>query len=110
MKRFLACLLAASLSLTWLSQGALAATEPATAAAYVAKEAKVTILSTMLADEGIGEWGFAALVEGDGHHVLFDTGARPETVVLNTEEMKNDVSQLTDVVLIHFHDDHAGGL
>jgi len=27
---------------------------------------KVTILSTMLADEGIGEWGFAALVEADG--------------------------------------------
>ena len=28
---------------------------------------KVTILSTMLADEGIGEWGFSALVEADGH-------------------------------------------
>jgi hypothetical protein len=27
---------------------------------------KVTILSTMLADQGIGEWGFSALVEADG--------------------------------------------
>jgi len=38
---------------------------------------KVTILSTMLADEGIGEWGFCALIEFDGHKMLFDTGARP---------------------------------
>ena len=110
MKRFLAGLLAASLLLAWLSQGALAAAEPAAPAAYLAKEAKVTILSTMLADEGIGEWGFAALVEVDGHKVLFDTGARPETVLRNAEEMKIDLSQITDVVLSHFHDDHAGGL
>ena len=31
---------------------------------------KVTILSTMLADEGIGEWGFSALVEADGRRIL----------------------------------------
>ena len=42
---------------------------------------KITILSTMLADKGIGEWGFAALVETDGHKILFDTGARPNTVL-----------------------------
>ena len=36
---------------------------------------RVTVLSTMLADtKGVGEWGFAALVEADGHRVLFDTG------------------------------------
>ena len=29
----------------------------------VVESLKVTILSTMLADRGIGEWGFAALVE-----------------------------------------------
>src|ERR1700740_3265071 len=34
------------------------------------KTLKVTILSTMLADEGSGEWGFAALVESDGHRIL----------------------------------------
>ena len=27
---------------------------------------KVTVLSTMLADDGIGEWGFSALVTTDG--------------------------------------------
>lgn len=44
---------------------------------------KVTVLSTMLVGEqkGIGEWGFAAPVEADGHGVLVDTGARPETVL-----------------------------
>ncbi len=43
------------------------------------KTVDVVILSTMLADRfGIGEWGFAALVEADGHRILFDTGARPE--------------------------------
>ena len=33
----------------------------------------------MLADRGIGEWGFAALVEVDGQRILFDTGNYPET-------------------------------
>lgn len=40
----------------------------------------VKVLSTMLADnDGIGEWGFSALVVADGHRILFDTGARPDT-------------------------------
>ena len=47
---------------------------------------KITILSTMLADSGIGEWGFAALVEADGHKILFDTGARPNTVLENARD------------------------
>src|SRR5689334_19969556 len=77
------------------------------------KAAKVTILSTMLTgarDRGIGEWGFSALVEVDGRRILFDTGARPETVLRNAEELKVDLSVVTDVVLTHWHDDHTGGL
>jgi 7,8-dihydropterin-6-yl-methyl-4-(beta-D-ribofuranosyl)aminobenzene 5'-phosphate synthase len=74
------------------------------------RAAKVTILSTMLADKGIGEWGFSALVEVDGHRILFDTGARPDTVLRNAEEMKIDLASVTDVVLSHNHDDHTGGL
>ena len=49
---------------------------------------KITVLSTMLADAGIGEWGYAALVEVDGKRFLFDTGARPETVLANAREMR----------------------
>src|SRR6266849_5485551 len=71
---------------------------------------KITILSTMLADEGIGEWGFAALVETDGHKILFDTGARPNTVLENAKELKLDLSDVQDVILSHFHDDHTTGL
>jgi len=71
---------------------------------------KITILSTMLADEGIGEWGFAALVEEDGRKILFDTGARPNTVLENAKELKIDLSDVQDVILSHFHDDHTTGL
>ena len=71
---------------------------------------KITVLSTMLADPGIGEWGFAALVEADGHKILFDTGARPRTVLDNARELKVDLSDVEDVVLSHFHHDHTGGL
>ena len=71
---------------------------------------KVTILSTMLADEGIGEWGFSALLEVDGRQILIDTGARPETVLKNATELKVDLSPVEDVVLTHFHGDHTGGL
>jgi 7,8-dihydropterin-6-yl-methyl-4-(beta-D-ribofuranosyl)aminobenzene 5'-phosphate synthase len=75
-----------------------------------AQDVKVTVLSTMLADEGIGEWGFAALVEVDGYRLLFDTGAREETVLRNAEELKVDLSNVTDVLLSHHHADHTGGL
>ena len=71
---------------------------------------KITVLSTMLADPGIGEWGFAALVEADGHKILFDTGARPRTVLDNARDLKVDLSDVEDVVLSHFHHDHTGGL
>jgi 7,8-dihydropterin-6-yl-methyl-4-(beta-D-ribofuranosyl)aminobenzene 5'-phosphate synthase len=71
---------------------------------------KVTILSTMLSDEHVGEWGFSALVEADGYRVLVDTGARPETVLDNARQLKIDLSNVRDVVLTHNHDDHVGGL
>jgi 7,8-dihydropterin-6-yl-methyl-4-(beta-D-ribofuranosyl)aminobenzene 5'-phosphate synthase len=71
---------------------------------------RITILSTMLADDGIGEWGFSALVEADGNRILFDTGARPNTVLENARELKIDLSGVRDVVLSHHHADHVGGL
>jgi 7,8-dihydropterin-6-yl-methyl-4-(beta-D-ribofuranosyl)aminobenzene 5'-phosphate synthase len=71
---------------------------------------KITVLSTMLSDNGIGEWGFAALVEADGHRILVDTGAKPDTVLLNARELNLDLSDVREVVLTHNHDDHVGGL
>lgn len=76
-----------------------------------AQAVRVTVLSTMLADtEGIGEWGFAALIEVDGYRLLFDTGAREQTVLRNAEELKVDLANVSDVVLSHNHSDHTGGL
>ncbi len=71
----------------------------------------VKVLSTMLADnDGIGEWGFSALVAADGHRILFDTGARPDTVLNNARELKVDLTTVPDVILTHNHGDHTGGL
>lgn len=73
---------------------------------------KITILSTMLVGDvtGIGEWGFSALVEADGHRVLVDTGLHPETVLQNARDLKIDLSNVQDVILTHNHGDHVGGL
>src|SRR5262245_25309920 len=98
------------LSVLWvLAAGAgVAHAQPSEARA---KAVKVTVLSTMLTDaDGVGEWGSAALVEVDGYRLLFDTGARRETVLRNAEEMKVDLADVSDVVLSHHHGDHTGGL
>lgn len=71
---------------------------------------EIRILSTMLADEGFGEWGFAALVEADGRKILFDTGANEDTVQRNLRAMKLDLSDVELVILSHNHDDHTTGL
>jgi 7,8-dihydropterin-6-yl-methyl-4-(beta-D-ribofuranosyl)aminobenzene 5'-phosphate synthase len=71
---------------------------------------KILVLSTMVADSGIGEWGYAAVVEADGNRILFDTGARDETVLTNAKELNVDLASIKDVILSHNHDDHTGGL
>ena len=83
---------------------------PAEAPLHKVASLKITILSTMLADQGMGEWGFSALVEFDGRRILFDTGLRPETVLQNARDLGIDLSSVTDVVLSHHHGDHTGGL
>jgi 7,8-dihydropterin-6-yl-methyl-4-(beta-D-ribofuranosyl)aminobenzene 5'-phosphate synthase len=79
--------------------------------AYQVRSLRVEALSTMLtADEGVGEWGFSAVVDVDGHRILFDTGDRPDTVLNNAKELGVDLASITDVVLSHNHHDHTGGL
>jgi 7,8-dihydropterin-6-yl-methyl-4-(beta-D-ribofuranosyl)aminobenzene 5'-phosphate synthase len=74
------------------------------------RELKITVLSTMLADgDELGEWGFAALVEADGHRILFDTGANTDVVLRNARSLKIDLGNVPDVVLSHWHSDHIGG-
>jgi len=87
--------------------------QPAPTPARV-KSLKITVLSTMLADmprgaRVVGEWGFAALVEADGHRILFDTGANSDVVLRNIRAMGIDLATIPDVVLSHSHWDHVGG-
>lgn len=99
------------LTTSWL---VCAATAPALAqpgpSGHKVQQLDIRILSTMLADEGFGEWGFAALVEVDGKKILFDTGANEDTVQRNLKAMKLDLSDVELVILSHNHDDHTTGL
>jgi len=74
------------------------------------KTLKVTVLSTMLAEKGLGEWGFAALVEADGWRILFDTGAHADVVLKNAAVLQMDLTTVPEVILSHSHWDHVGGL
>src|SRR5260370_9060647 len=66
--------------------------------AYRVKTLKVQVLSTMLAsDDGVGEWGYAAVVDGDGRRILFDTGARPNPELNNSKELHVDLSTITEL-------------
>ena len=90
---------------------AVFAAEAAPAPATKVRALKITILSTMLADgPGLGEWGFAALVEVDGHRLLFDTGAHPDIVLKNARALDIDLSTVPEIILSHSHGDHTGGL
>jgi len=73
---------------------------------------KITLLSTMLVGEreGMGEWGFSALVQAEGHRILVDTGAHPETVLQNARDLNIDLSDVQEVILTHNHWDHVTGL
>lgn len=72
--------------------------------------AKITILSTMLADtKGKGEWGFAALIETDSTRILFDTGKYDDVVFQNAKELGVDLSRIPALILSHNHLDHTGG-
>jgi 7,8-dihydropterin-6-yl-methyl-4-(beta-D-ribofuranosyl)aminobenzene 5'-phosphate synthase len=81
---------------------------PATASRVSSLE--ITILSTMLADRGFGEWGFAALVAVDGRRILFDTGGHEDTVQRNLKALGLDLRDVETVVLSHNHWDHTTGL
>jgi 7,8-dihydropterin-6-yl-methyl-4-(beta-D-ribofuranosyl)aminobenzene 5'-phosphate synthase len=92
------------------SHTALAATADAQ---HAVQALKITVLVTNLAGDpraGQGEWGYSALVEADGHKILYDTGASADLVLRNARALKIDLSDVEDVVLSHNHWDHVNGL
>jgi 7,8-dihydropterin-6-yl-methyl-4-(beta-D-ribofuranosyl)aminobenzene 5'-phosphate synthase len=80
---------------------------------HEARTLKITVLVSNVAGDphlGDGEWGYSALVEVDGHKILYDTGASPDMVLNNAKALHIDLSDVEDVVLSHNHWDHVGGL
>jgi 7,8-dihydropterin-6-yl-methyl-4-(beta-D-ribofuranosyl)aminobenzene 5'-phosphate synthase len=76
---------------------------------HIVKNLKITILSTMLAQGGMGEWGFSALVEADSVKILFDTSLNDGTVLANANELGIDLSAIQHLILSHNHGDHTNG-
>jgi len=57
----------------------------------------------------LGEHGFAALIEGEGETLLFDTG-QGATLLHNAQRLGKDLCRVAKVALSHGHFDHTGGL
>ena len=53
------------------------------------------------------DWGFSCLI---GEHVLFDTGAKYDTLLYNIDRLGIKLSKIDTIVLSHFHGDHTGGI
>jgi 7,8-dihydropterin-6-yl-methyl-4-(beta-D-ribofuranosyl)aminobenzene 5'-phosphate synthase len=107
-----ACFVAPLLLLASLPATAQTPSDKSAAPPKQIQTLKVTVLSTMLVGDttGAGEWGFSALVVADGHKILVDTGAHPETVLNNARDLHVDLSDVHDVILTHNHSDHVTGL
>lgn len=102
----------ASLIILLLSQ-VIVAFKAQAEAQPVVHSLKITALVTNVAGnphEGDGEWGYSALVEVDGHKILYDTGASPDLVLKNAAALNVDLHDVEDVVLSHNHWDHVAGL
>lgn len=56
------------------------------------------------------DWGFSALVEYGGKHILFDTGNNAEIFAHNVKALGVDLKKLDFVVISHRHADHTSGL
>lgn len=73
---------------------------------------RLTLLidNTARSEGHIAQHGFSALCETGGSRILFDTGATGEILLRNSMAMRQDLADMSDVVLSHGHWDHGGGL
>jgi 7,8-dihydropterin-6-yl-methyl-4-(beta-D-ribofuranosyl)aminobenzene 5'-phosphate synthase len=55
-------------------------------------------------------WGFAALIEGVGRTILFDSGAQEDVFQKNVAALGVDLKKVDFVFISHDHNDHTGGL
>jgi 7,8-dihydropterin-6-yl-methyl-4-(beta-D-ribofuranosyl)aminobenzene 5'-phosphate synthase len=73
---------------------------------------KITIVydNTLYEPELTAGWGFSALIEYEGHTLLFDTGADGQALLNNMAALHISPRDIEAVVLSHNHNDHTGGL
>jgi 7,8-dihydropterin-6-yl-methyl-4-(beta-D-ribofuranosyl)aminobenzene 5'-phosphate synthase len=73
---------------------------------------KITIVydNVVSSPDLAADWGFACLVETDGHTLLFDTGAKGSILLGNMEKLNIDPTAIDAVFISHSHWDHIGGL
>ncbi|MCF7832222.1 MAG: MBL fold metallo-hydrolase [Candidatus Marinimicrobia bacterium] len=58
----------------------------------------------------IADWGFAAYIETDEKHILFDAGSDGTILLENMRKMGLDPKKVDTVFISHPHFDHTGGL
>ena len=75
-------------------------------------ESRVTVLYDAFGNPSklVKDWGYAALVEYGGKHILFDTGNDADILKHNVEQLGIDLKRLDAVVISHRHGDHTTGL
>jgi 7,8-dihydropterin-6-yl-methyl-4-(beta-D-ribofuranosyl)aminobenzene 5'-phosphate synthase len=56
------------------------------------------------------DWGYSALIEYSGKHILFDTGNNAEIFAQNVKALRIDLKKLDFAVISHRHGDHTSGL
>lgn len=73
---------------------------------------KITIVyeNTLFEPELTAGSGFSALIEYEGHTLLFDTGADGQALLNNMAALHINPLDIETVVLSHNHWDHTGGL
>lgn len=56
------------------------------------------------------DWGFSALIEYQGKHILFDTGDNVDVFAHNIKAKGVDLTKLDFAIISHRHGDHIGGI
>ena len=65
--------------------------------------------NTQIGYDLLAEFGLSILIEADFHKILFDCGYS-DVFIKNAYHLGFDLSEVTDIVLSHGHNDHTGGL
>ena len=101
-------ILMAAIGSAWLLSSYAATSSTSSAA----ERPRITVLYDAFGKDAAmtKDWGYAALVEINGKHILFDTDGDPAILAKNVKTKRVDLTKLDFVVLSHRHRDHVGGL